>query len=466
MVKNYDKIIKSVQCNDKKEVVYMPGCECGYYPTVIIPGIGQSKTIEVDGNGNKIRNSWPLELDTDGIKKDILAPALRMMLLRHDLGFSDSAARAIARGLDVLACNPDGSAKHRIKVVSYAYPLSECSADEKRYIYKMVPLQRLSDVIGESHLFFFAYNIFGRIGDTVDELDRFIKMVKQKTGHDKVNLAPVSMGATVTTFYLDRYADKGDINRVVGVVPAYDGSVVVSDLMRGNLNVEDYESLFIDLLGKGDGGKINRLIGYMPKKVVEPCVRKIIGSAIKTIVVNSETMWGLVPSGDYPSLRDTLIADEAHAKLREATDKAYQIRRDVSRLVNECLAKGIGFFTMCGYDVRLFKAVASSEVSSDMVVNTSSSSMGAHLAPLGQCLPDDYLQKVSCGHNHISPDRKLDASCGALPETTWYYRGMEHEQSAENDRLLELAKLLLMDNSVTSVHDLPEHPQFNAYGNY
>lgn len=439
-------------------------CECNYYPTIIIPGIGQSKTIEIDGEGRKIKNSWPLDLDTDSLKKGMVAPALRMLLLRHDLGFSDKAAKAIARALDTLSCYPDGSQKHNIKVVSYNYPLSECSADEKRYIYRMVPLQRLSEVIGESHLFFFSYDIFTRIGKTADALNEFIQMVKEKTGHSKVNLAPVSMGATVTTFYLDRYGEKGDINRVVGVVPAYDGSVVVSDLLSGRLNIDDYKSLFIDLLGKKDGEKINKLIGYMPKKVVEPCVRKIIKSALDTILLNSETMWGIVPSAEYEALRDKLISDPPHARLREATDKAFEIRKDIGALIKKYRDElGIGFFTLCGYDLQLFKAVGSTKVSSDMVVNVTSSSMGAFAAPLGETLPAGYSQRVNCGHSHISPDNKLDASCGALPETTWYYQGMGHEESAENDSLLELAKMLLMDNSINSVFDRPEYPQFNTY---
>ncbi len=458
-------LLRYIAAGLKGVIDYMPNiCECGYYPTVIIPGIGQSKTIEVDEKGNKIRNSWPLDLDTDSLKKGMIAPAVRMMLLRHDLGFSDKASKAIARALDTLSCGPDGSQKHNIKVVSYNYPLSECSADEKRYIYKMVPLQRLSEVIGESHLFFFSYDIFTRIGKTADALDEFIQMVKQKTGHSKVNIAPVSMGATITTFYLDRYGSKGDINRVVGVVPAYDGSIVVSDLLKGNINVDDYKSLFIDLLGKGDGGKINKLIGYMPKKVVGPCVNKIIKSALDTILLNSETMWGIVPAAEYEALRDELISDPDHARLREATDKAFEVRKDIGALIKKYRDElGIGFFTLCGYDLQLFKAVKSTKVSSDMVVNVTSTSMGAFVAPLGETLPDGYKQKANCGHNHISPDNKLDASCGALPETTWYYSGMGHEESAENGELLELAKLLLMDNSINSVFDRAEYPQFNVY---
>lgn len=437
-------------------------CNCNYCPTIIIPGIGQSETIEVDANGNKIKNSWPLDLDSKLLIKSLALPAIVTVISRLDLGFTKKAGKAIAKALDTLACHPDGTQKHNIRVVSYNQSIADCDERGKKYIYRMVPLQELGETIGENHLFFFAYDIFCRIGDTADKLDEFIQMVKASTGHDKVNLCPVSMGATITTFYLDRYAAKNDINRVVGVVPAYDGSQVVADLLGGNYSVEDYASLFVDLLGKTDGEQLNKIIGFLPKRLRGRLVAQILDSALQTILVNSETMWGIVPSSDYKKLCDRYIADAAHAKLRAATDKAFEIRRDFGHRIKDYQAQGIGFFTLCGYNLQLFKAVNSVDVTSDIVVNTASAALGAHFAPLGKVLPDGYTQKVDCKHNHISPDGCIDASCGALPETTWYYRNMYHEDAANNKHLLTLAKLLLTDK-ISSVNDDENYPQFNEY---
>ena len=61
----------------------------------------------------------------------------------------------------------------------------------------------------------------------------------------------------------------------------------------------------------------------------------------------------------------------------------------------------------------------------DFIIQTDSTSMGAHFANVGETLPDDYVQQnTHCSdptHNHISPDRVVDASAGLLPDTTFYF---------------------------------------------
>lgn len=50
-------------------------CERGFmtnnefYPCIILPGIGQSKTELTDGAGNRIKSAWPLDIDTDKLLK-------------------------------------------------------------------------------------------------------------------------------------------------------------------------------------------------------------------------------------------------------------------------------------------------------------------------------------------------------------------------------------------------------------
>ena len=100
-------------------------------PCIIIPGIGQSKVIEIDQNGKKIRNLWPFDADMAALVKRMAAPAARMMLLRRDCGFSSALECAVRELLEPLSCNADSSRKVRAQVVSYPYPVSKCSEDDK-----------------------------------------------------------------------------------------------------------------------------------------------------------------------------------------------------------------------------------------------------------------------------------------------------------------------------------------------
>lgn len=78
----------------------------GYRPCIIIPGIGQSKVIETDENGEKLRNLWPFDPDVDALVKKITPSGIRMMLLRRDCGFSSALDEAVRSMLERSAARP------------------------------------------------------------------------------------------------------------------------------------------------------------------------------------------------------------------------------------------------------------------------------------------------------------------------------------------------------------------------
>jgi hypothetical protein len=81
-----------------------------------------------------------------------------------------------------------------------------------------------------------------------------------------------------------------------------------------------------------------------------------------------------------------------------------------------------------------------------------------------QTLPVDYVQQnTHCNnpeHNHISPDRQVDASTCCLPEHTWFFAGQHHE-AAGNDVIVRLA-VKLMIGEIKDIYSDPEFPQFNG----
>ena len=79
----------------------------------------------------------------------------------------------------------------------------------------MVPLSALADIIGEENLYFFAYDIFGKADENARLLREFISTVKAQRQCDKVDLIPVSMGATVAQMYFELYGGDRDVKRVI-----------------------------------------------------------------------------------------------------------------------------------------------------------------------------------------------------------------------------------------------------------
>lgn len=64
-----------------------------FYPCIILPGIGQSKTELVDENGKRIKNAWPLSIDEKEMLEAVKKPFIKSVLLRKDAGLCATMRR-------------------------------------------------------------------------------------------------------------------------------------------------------------------------------------------------------------------------------------------------------------------------------------------------------------------------------------------------------------------------------------
>lgn len=436
-----------------------------FTPCVILPGIGQSKVELVDGDGKKIMMAWPLDVEGEELLNELKAPLAKMMLFRRDAGFSDKVKSMITKIVDPITSLPDGTMKNTLRVVSYPKSLAECEADEKRYIYKMVPLQMLSERIGEENLFFFAYNSFGDTYETAAELSDFIDMVKAKTGSDKVNLVPVSLGGALSTAYFELFRHKKDVKRVMYFVAALGGSHLIADIMEMNVQTDKGVSMIEMLMDGETANKVGGFLKLLPAGVFETTVEKVLDAINGAVLSNSLSMWGIIPPERYKALADKYLSDDKHSELRKKADRFYEYRLNFSETVRELESEGVEFFAVCGYGLQLLALAGSDKMSSDGIINISSTSMGALSADLGEKLTSFPAEgRVCCdeSHNHLSPDGTLDASYGLWPERTWYFASQRHDDTAYNDKALGIAARVLSDDSFTDIYSDSEFPQFGV----
>ena len=186
------------------------GGKCEYYPTIIIPGLGQSSVVVVDGNGNVVRekdgkkaSAFPAYLQTDKLVRSLARPLLLSLMLQKDMGLSDAFAKAID---------------------SYA----RFNDEERETVNGHVPFELYPTDLPRDHLYYFAYNSFGNHIGLADELYAFIKTVQAQTGHKKVNLVPLSQGASIVSAMLGYHPEVATmLHKVLFVVPALDGSKIL-----------------------------------------------------------------------------------------------------------------------------------------------------------------------------------------------------------------------------------------------
>ena len=212
-----------------------PGKPCNHSPVIIVPGINQSETyLYVDGEKTELGGGTVFP-DVDAILNfGSLAPAILSLLAslttQHDIFFTRNAYKLTEKLFE--AQRVDLNAQHvhdlRTDIIGRVSDMDE--GMRNRALGAYVPAYGVLDVVGDDHMFFFAFNLVGEIWDNVDKLDEYIDYVRKTTGHSKVTLANLSLGGTLFTGYLEKYGHR-KLDLVVNIVSAGGGTNLFADLM-------------------------------------------------------------------------------------------------------------------------------------------------------------------------------------------------------------------------------------------
>lgn len=366
------------------------GGACEHSPTVVIHGIGQSKTylyeddeIAVDEDGKMI-TGWPIYASTKYIVKNLLLPLVKMLVTQRDDGFVESFRKTLEGTLYVNAFDSNGKNIYDVRVKKYPYSIAKCSDEEKSEIYGNVPLETLTKTAGEDHLYYFAYNSFGNNGEITDELYDFIAKVKRETGHDKINIAAISLGGTIANSLFDRYPDLyASLDRVVYIVPALDGSNIVGDIYIGKLSTSDemlYKKLLPKLVGGAEGYLLNAVIRLIPKQILLDTLDATVDGLTNVILRNCTTMWSLVPEAYYDEAVARVLPGKENAEMRRQVEIYHRAQVNRFKNIEKMREAGVEAFDIVDYDYQLYCLVPSYDKSNaDGIIHAESTSMGSEI---------------------------------------------------------------------------------------
>lgn len=455
---------------------------CELYPTIIVPGLGQSNVWVLDENGNYVVDdegnktaAFPAYIQIDEILKEVTLPLIASLTLQRDMGLSDALANAIGICFGINASDGNGNLTGTVVTEKYPYSLADCSEYEKEQIYHHVPFDKYNVDYPEDHLYYFTYNSFGNHLQLVEELYDYIQMVKEQTGHDKVNLVPLSQGGTLTSGLLEYYPNiSDDLHKIIFVVPALDGSTIIGDVFNGRINFLNADYLYngflpeIGLIDSETARTIEVLLRIFPDEILVTALEKACDVLVNDVMKTSTNLWALCPSDDYPTAAERLLSSPDMAEIKRQTDIYYQTQLNCHDNIKKIIADGVQVFCFAEYDYNMINVGETwNTQNADYIIQLDSTAMGVYSAKVGETLPEDYVQQNTyCNnpdHDHISPDRVVDASTGLLPDTTFYFDGQRHDLTAHNDVILKLAISLLSCDEIKDVYSSPDFPQFN-YG--
>lgn len=476
-----------------------------YYPLVVVPGISHSITYVVDREYNSSAaedpSRPPIKKDAFGndlqsgtvifdvpeilktVASNLIAPLVKSVIAQKDCGLVDAIGKVADTAFSAQKTLPDGTfANNEIGLLefngSFADFATPADAETQSYmqyqcdyLYRILPLRAVSDIIGEENLFFFTFSLFADPMSSAQRLDRYIDMVLQKTGAKKVNLLPISLGGTVFTAFCDQFTDTDKVNTIVNVVPVLNGTQSVTDMFNRSFDVsaefwynEGIPMMISEFTEYGEliGHAVNFLLRALPAEVNAAMLTKIYDILFNNLFVNTPQIWAMITKEAYPELAEKFLSDKDHSPVRAKTDAFYQAQLDLADNIKEMTANGIKINIISGYglhtgDARynFFHVTANADnVNGDGVINIESTALGATAA-----LPGEKLSEGG----RLSPDGEIDASTGVLPDNTWYFYNMHHEDAANNAPVINLAVALMYSHEVENVKSKPEkYPQFNG----
>ncbi len=466
------------------------GGKCSNSPTIVIPGLFQSEVTCYDKDGKVMLDSkgnerkGPFFMDTSEVIEDALKKALlplsKTLITQNDEKneFANALGDVLGNALmERVKSDNNGNFVYDIRATKYETNAANLSDYDREYILKAIPLQKYIEKAGADHLYFFSYSSFDNIERLARQIVELIETAKKESGHEKVNVVPISQGGSLWNAVMEYYPEFAkDIDRVVYIVPAVDGSVLIGDIFANGFIDDDdalYDYMFPMLMGKDTwtGYLVNLLIRVFPKDVLGSVLDIAVDKLIGDYLSNSTCMWGLVPSGLYQAARNKYLMDESKAVIRKQTDRYYQAQLNAKKNILAFRNSGVEFFDVVGYNHALYPIVDSwKTVNADGIIQLESTSLGAVSAPVDGMLGKGYKQQGNsfgtCSdpkHNHIDPHNMVDASAGLLPDNTFYFYNHDHERTASCDVIINLAVRLLWDKSFKNVYSYPdEYPQFNT----
>ncbi len=463
-----------------------------YTPVVFIPGIGQSETYAYKEDGS-IDSHWNLiGVNTDFDAKDIVTlakaavPLVLTLLVGKNLVSQESLNDLMKVLLKNCVLDENGNPPANVKtpnfqtsVANYEEMYGEAGKTGKEIFLKRIPCQDLIDEIGAENVFCYNYSAFSYTYKEASGLNDFIKNVVQKeTGAEKVILIPMSMGATVVSAYLSEYAAEDDVEKVISIVGAWNGSDVFADLLMLDYDEDAPEMLYngviAELVGEPYGNLVNIALRLFPKPVLREFIDEALSALIKELICKTTSFFSLVPYERYDEVAKKWLSGDDMKAIKAETDKYHKAQGELKNTLYNCRDKyGVEFYFICGYnmefgqetsDFLFFQFFATSDTTnSDEIIQISSTGVGVTYAPAGKKLAVDYVAKnpvcTDKNHNHISPDGSIDVSTSYFPETTWCFESQTHELTW-NDTALELCYAIVY-NEIKSVNDSADFPQFN-----
>jgi hypothetical protein len=316
--------------------------------------------------------------------------------------------------------------------------------------------------------------------EIADQLNSYVEAVKRVTGKSKVSFVGRCLGVNIIFAYLYKYQESKKFSGVNAVV-LYDSSLLGVNMldaaMSGNIqiNAEALELFMQDtdrfaslsssisgalrLMQSSYGVSISAGVG---QNFYEHIKNQMVLRFFKNTYATAPGFWSMVYE-HFDEAKAYIFSEPGDAqKYRNLISKINAFHSNVQERVDTIIynmkKNGVFVADICKYgfiDYPLYEDAM--QISDDTTV-VRLQSLGATCSLVNNTLSDSYIssRQAAGKGDYISPDKQIDASTGALPDTTWYIKNLEHNQfpACVNPLLFDICR-----NRIT-VRTRAQYPQF------
>ncbi len=441
-------------------------CSCGMTPVVYVPGFGEPIYLNPYSD-DSVLVFPPEEGVMDEALPDILKAVFLGLLTGNSEAFGTYAIKAAKTMLSPAACDKEGNAPENTGV-EYELPTVDTHKNTAF----------ASDDSDDNGYFQFVYDWRLDPVENAKILKEYIAAVKKLTGHDEIILSAHSQGNTVVASYLHLFGS-ADIEKLILLSPAYQGlsligsifaqdvSVIgkgnaLADYLSGIMGYENSTGRFIAILIKALNTfkLVDGLLCYI-QKVLDDQFDRVFDECLTDIMGTLPGVWAFVPDEYYETAKEKVFkGSEEYAVITEKIDYYhYNVQKNIETILLDAKSCGTDIVITAGYNISTIPVSAKGEAHSDFLIDTEYMSLGAFLAPYGKTFGENYSQKrIGCGHNHVSPDRIIDASTCLFAEYTWFIKNNGHD--AFGPDYCEFIEWAARYDGQPTVHTEEKYPQF------
>ncbi|MGN1315945.1 MAG: hypothetical protein ACI4VW_02690 [Acutalibacteraceae bacterium] len=431
-------------------------CTCGQAPIIYVAALGSGSIYLDKGTESEKKLFRPETSDILGEFTPLISAATQLISTKDYDAFGDVLIPCVNNAFGMLAMDDEGNSQENVTSQEFHPENAEH---------------------GDNYSYYFGYDFRVDPMENAKLLHQYIQEVKEITGHDTVRFRASSMGGVTTLAYLSLYGSK-DIENIIFQNCPLQGTAVAGELYNGLVEIDkdavlryaecalpsmdsDFFGAFLYmLLEMLDGAGVLTDLAGMADRLVLNLKDRVFDEALIPIFATMPGIWSFVPHEYYESAKDFMgVNDGAHSVLLEKLDfYHYSVQQSAEELLTQAKADGTNIYIIAGYNMQRTPLVSAYKNTSDGTVDTKYASLGATCAPIGEQLPEDYVQAEHKGTWYISPDRMIDASTCILPENTWFIKDMLHSTTHAGHK--EFYKILHQSEEQITVFDMEEYPQF------